>query len=126
MSESPILKKLRWKSGQRALVLGAPESYRRLLDNSGVDAALAGAPDASRDFIHLFVTTRAELDAFAPTLSAAARVDTVLWVSYPKGTALPTDLKRDPVAEILGSAGLRACSQVAIDDVWSAIRFRPA
>lgn len=125
MSENPTLRKLRRRDGQRALVLNAPESYRRLLDAAGMSAAFAGAPDATHDFIHVFATTRAELETIGPTLRAAARPDSLLWVSYPKGTAIPTDLKRDVVAAILAAAGLRACAQVAIDEVWSALRFRP-
>jgi hypothetical protein len=126
MSENPTLKKLRLKSGQHALVLGAPESFRRLIDGADVSVELTGTPDASFDFIQVFVTTRAELEALGPVLRAAARPDTLLWISYPKGTALPTDLKRDVVWAALDAFGLRPCAQIAIDEVWSALRFRPA
>ena len=47
----------------------------------------------------------------------------VLWVAYPKGNR--TDLNRDSLWPILGEHGLRPISQVAVDDVWSALRFRP-
>ena len=48
-------------------------------------------------------------------------VDTV-WVAYPKANR--TDINRDSLWPILGEYGLRPIGQVAIDDVWSALRFR--
>ncbi len=46
-----------------------------------------------------------------------------LWVAYPKGNR--TDINRDTVWPILAEHGLRPITQVALDDVWSALRFRP-
>ncbi len=48
---------------------------------------------------------------------------TVLWVLYPK--ANKADINRDSLWPILGEYGLRPISQVAVDDTWSALRFRP-
>ena len=47
----------------------------------------------------------------------------VLWVAYPKGNR--TDVNRDSLWPILAEHGLRPIGQVAIDDEWSALRFRP-
>jgi hypothetical protein len=46
----------------------------------------------------------------------------VLWVAYPK--AGRADINRDTLWPILAEYGLRPIGQVAIDDVWSALRFR--
>jgi hypothetical protein len=46
----------------------------------------------------------------------------VLWVAYPKGNR--TDINRDTLWPILTTYGLRPNSQIAIDDTWSALRFR--
>ncbi|GAA2354097.1 hypothetical protein [Nonomuraea africana] len=46
----------------------------------------------------------------------------VVWVAYPK--ANKTDINRDTVWPIVGEFGLRPNGQVAIDEVWSALRFR--
>lgn len=46
----------------------------------------------------------------------------VVWVAYPKGGR--TDINRDSLWPIVGEFGLRPNGQVAIDDVWSALRFR--
>lgn len=46
----------------------------------------------------------------------------VVWVAYPKGNR--TDINRDSVWPIVGEHGLRPIGQVAIDETWSALRFR--
>lgn len=47
----------------------------------------------------------------------------ILWVVYPKANR--TDVNRDSLWPILAEFGMRPNSQVAVDDVWSALRFRP-
>ncbi len=46
-----------------------------------------------------------------------------LWVAYPKGNR--TDINRDSVWPILSEYGMRPIGQVALGDIWSALRFRP-
>jgi hypothetical protein len=45
------------------------------------------------------------------------------WVAYPKGNR--ADINRDTLWPILGEYGLRPIGQVSLDEVWSALRFRP-
>jgi hypothetical protein len=47
----------------------------------------------------------------------------VFWVAYPKGNR--ADINRDTLWPIVADFGLRPNGQVAIDDHWSALRFRP-
>jgi hypothetical protein len=47
----------------------------------------------------------------------------ILWVAYPKGNR--TDINLDTLWPILGELGMRPVTQVSIDQVWSALRFRP-
>ena len=50
-----------------------------------------------------------------------------LWIAYPKGTSgVKTDVNRDRLWEALRPTGWRPIRQVALDEVWSAMRFRPA
>ncbi|MFC6674945.1 hypothetical protein ACFQE7_02945 [Nonomuraea ferruginea] len=46
----------------------------------------------------------------------------VLWVAYPKGGK--SDVNRDTLWPIVGEFGLRPNGQVAVDETWSALRFR--
>ena len=70
-------------------------------------------------FADAAATVRAILTAHADRL---ARPDT-LWVAYPKANR--ADINRDTLWPILAEYGMRPIGQVAVDDVWSAIRFRP-
>ncbi len=74
-------------------------------------AALVFADDAA--------SLRSTLDVHARALAQPA----VLWIAYPEGNG--TDINRDSIWPILGEHGFRPVGQAAVDDVWSAMRFRP-
>ena len=46
----------------------------------------------------------------------------MLWIAYPKGNR--TDVNRDSLWPIVADFDMRPNGQVAIDDRWSALRFR--
>jgi hypothetical protein len=76
-----------------------------------------------------FVVDREDVGSLAAALRATlpAKGEVKLWIAYPKGgSGVDTDLTRDvgwgPVLDL----GLRPVAQVAVDRIWSALRFRPA
>ena len=84
-----------------------------------------GAKPAEADVIHLFVRNRDELAREWPPIASAVRDAAVVWISYPKKSgALRTDLTRDVGWEPVGDTGFEGVSQVAVDDTWSALRFK--
>ncbi|HZM77047.1 MAG TPA: hypothetical protein VFC19_15030 [Candidatus Limnocylindrales bacterium] len=78
-----------------------------------------GAADVAVVFGDDEASVRKLLTKHAKDLTKAG----ILWVAYPKGNRV--DINRDKLWPILGEFGLRANMQVAIDDTWSALRFRP-
>ena len=123
-SQKPVLEKLLLKPGTRAAVLQAPAGYASLLASAPTAVAVDAPLDGSYDWIQYFARTRAELDRDVPALKRVLAPSTVLWISYPKGKAEPTDLNRDVLRTQLQPLGLQPVTQVAIDDVWSALRFK--
>ena len=121
-STKPILEKLRYSPEQRAIVLNAPASYAPTLAGLALDDRLEG----DFDFIHVFVTHRSDVQRDAQRWREALKENGILWVSYPKGKSMPTDLNRDSLNRALQDNGLQGVSQVAIDDVWSALRIKRA
>lgn len=107
--------KLQLRGGALA-VHGRPDG----VELPGVDV------DPSAQAVLAFVVASADLDGVAAPAFAAAREDRLAWVAYPKGGRLGTDLDRDRLATAAGERGARPVRQVALDDVWSALRFRPA
>ena len=70
-------------------------------------------------FVEDEASLRTILDKRGGQLSA---VET-LWIAYPKGNR--SDINRDTLWPIVAEHGMRPIGQVAVDDVWSALRFRP-
>jgi hypothetical protein len=121
LSDKPILQKLLLKPGQRAAVLNAPASYQAVVHQiPNVQERL----DGTFDFIHVFATHREELTREGPKWRDALAPNGLLWVSYPKGKSIVTDLNRDVVYRALQEVGLQTVSQVSIDEVWSALRAK--
>jgi hypothetical protein len=46
-----------------------------------------------------------------------------LWIAYPKGNR--TDMNRDTLWPIVVPCGVRPIGQISVNEVWSAMRFRP-
>lgn len=121
--------KLNYKGHAPVLVLNAPESFRpRLADLVPARVDRRPAVGAAYPFALVFVTTCAEVAAWAPFVTAALGPDAVLWFAYPKKTSktYTSDISRDAGWQPLGDLGFEAVRQVAIDNDWSALRFRQA
>ncbi len=116
--DSELARKLNLKSGMKVHVVDAPAE----VDLGGL--AIGDSPDA--DGVIAFVRTLAELDARCEAVLEAAREDRIAWVAYPKGGQRGTDLNRDILWKHMLGKGVRGVRQVAIDETWSALRFRPA
>ena len=72
-----------------------------------------------------FAPNRKALDAKLPRLLAKIAPTAILWLAYPKLTSpLAVDLSRDMLRELAPSFGLDTVAQIAMDDDWSALRFR--
>jgi hypothetical protein len=125
MGEAALIKKLGIKSGQRAAVLNPPDGYAdRIGPPEGV--AVTTDLDGAFDFVQVFAKDRAALDRHVEAAHAALKPGGLFWVSYPKGSSkVPTDLNRDVFWQALEHLGVRPVTQVSVDDVWSALRFRP-
>ncbi|NTX06220.1 hypothetical protein HUA75_31115 [Myxococcus sp. CA040A] len=112
-----LAKKLNLKQDMKARVLGKPK---------GVDLDdVVTTSSVKAEGLLLFVTRMEDVDTKCAPVIAAAKEDRVAWVAYPKAGQLDTDLNRDILARRLEQEGIQAVRQVAIDTVWSALRFRP-
>ena len=81
-----------------------------------------GGDDAA---LLVFVADREALEPHLGTIAASAAADRLTWVAYPKAGKLGTDLSRDSLAAVVRETGVRPVRQVALDEIWSALRFRP-
>jgi len=112
-----LAKKLNLKDGMKVRVVGKPKD---------VDLGdVAATTSAKADAILVFVRMLDEVDARCAPMVEAAREDRLAWAAYPKAGQLGTDLNRDVLWRHLLQQGIQGVRQVALDDVWSAMRFRP-
>jgi len=122
-----LAKKLQIKPGQRMLVLNAPEGYVAKLVDELEGIAVVTACEPPCDAVLLFVNSLAEADRCAAMATSAVGPDGLVWMAYPKGTSgVTTDVNRDRLGAAMKAKGWPAVRQVAIDDIWSALRFRRA
>ena len=124
-----VFEKLNLKGQQEILVLNAPPSFEPELSRlTGVVVHRSVAATAEISFSLAFVTKQKEVDALARAVTAKAKGDALVWFAYPKGTSkrYKCDFNRDSGWAALGAAGFEAVRLVAIDEDWSAVRFRRA
>ena len=105
----------------RSIVVGAsPKATKALgLDPDEVAHRLSGL----FDYIHIFVTDQKKLDTSFPKMKRHLRESGMLWVSWPKGGALETDLNLKKVIAIGYSHNLVESKTISVDATWSAIKF---
>ena len=123
MPESTLAKKIRLKPGLKAAVIHAPEND---LDKLGHDAEISTSLEGKFDWVQLFVKNKAELDALAPKAVRVLNPESILWISFPKGTSrIQTDLRRDQGWDSVQKLGLKWVNLVSINETWSAFGLRP-
>ncbi len=122
-----LFKKLNLGTQTPIHLLNAPASFEPELQ-AIVPVVVKRKATGPVHFALAFVITQAELDAASTQLCQAAEGDAVLWMAYPKGTSkkYKGEFNRDGGWTVLGAAGFEPVRQVAIDEDWTALRFRRA
>jgi hypothetical protein len=124
---SSVFEKLNLKHQREILVVSVPKSFEpELLALKGVTVLRDPKKAKVVHFALVFATRQAEVDKLSEVLAAKAEGDALLWFAYPKGTSkrYTCEFNRDTGWNAMRSAGFDTVRQVAIDEDWSALRFR--
>ena len=124
----PVFSKLNLKDQKEILVLGAPASFEaELTALQGVTVVRDLKKVKKIDFALTFVITQQDPDSAAPAVASRAVGDAVVWFAYPKGISkkYKSQISRDHSWKLLGQLGFEPVRMVAIDEDWTASRFRP-
>jgi hypothetical protein len=116
-----LITKLQLKSGQSIECVEVPDLVRSALPTTRLSPG-----DEAEVGLVVFVVDRSTLDRHRDQIVSAVTSGRLTWVAYPKAGQLGTDLNRDPLAATLRADAIQSLRQIAIDGVWSALRFRPA
>jgi hypothetical protein len=127
---SSLLEKLNWKSPERACVMEAPAEFVPALSEMNTLSHVDSHPAAGAgyDFVLAFCQQQGDVKRLFASVKEHLPADPVLWMAYPKKTSrrYASDISRDQGWQPLGDDGFEPVRQVAIDDDWSALRFRRA
>lgn len=116
-----VSKKLGIKEGSRAIFVHAPEEAVAAIDPPPLEIAKSLTGDF--DYIHFFVKTSDAFNEQFPKLKTHLKPTGTLWVSWPKGGKLDTDLSITTVIKLGYDYGLVESKTISIDSTWSAIKF---
>ena len=122
-----VFEKLNLGTHDAILVLNAPGTFEQTLKGlRNVRVFRRIEEMKSFTFALAFVTQRIELIRLSKALALKAAGDALLWFAYPKGTSkrFTCDFNRDDSGPALRQLGFDGVRQIAIDEDWSAIRFR--
>lgn len=122
-----LFAKLNLKDHREIVILNAPDGFEAELEQlRDVTILRAIGKRAKVSFAMAFATTATARDAASKALAAAADGDAIIWIAYPKKSSkrYTCDFDRDSGWEVLGNAGFETVRMVAIDEDWSALRFR--
>jgi hypothetical protein len=122
----PTFAKLNLKDQTEIIVLNAPASFEPELKALKDVTVRRDAKGGVIDFSLAFVTTQKEVDTLGPQVAKKAKGDAVVWFAYPKGSSkkYTSQINRDNGWAVMGKAGFEPVRMVAIDEDWSALRFR--
>lgn len=128
-SGTPLLKKLGYKAGQKALLIGAeagPEELSAFEDFASVSAlAKPGRlPKGPFDLVHIFEKDAAALEKALPAIVEKLEPAGMIWVSWPKkASKVPTTITEDVIRSAAFKAGLVDVKVCAVDEVWSGLKL---
>jgi hypothetical protein len=124
-----VFNKLNLKEQKEIVIINAPESFEPELARLKGIKIRRNAQDVNELLFSLtFVTKQNEVDTLARTVARKAQGDALVWFAYPKGSSKKyhCDFNRDTGWAALGKEGFEVVRLVAIDEDWSAMRFRRA
>jgi hypothetical protein len=122
-SGTPLHRKLGIKPESRVLLAAAPPGFE-------LDAVPAGAvvhsraAGASYDVVVAFCPDQARMRTRVASLVPRLTTAGALWVAWPKrASGVATDLDENVVRDAGLAAGLVDVKVIAVDTVWSALKF---
>lgn len=125
---TPLFKKLNYKQHKEILILNHPTEFEAemnaMKDCSTITTNINNTNQI--EFVLTFVKSKGETDTITPLINKKLKGDGIVWYAYPKGTSkkYKAEINRDNGWGLLGKYEFEAVRQVAIDQDWSALRFR--
>ncbi len=125
---TPLFKKLNLKLQKTIVVHNSPKSFDTELEQMKdvVHISKSIKKNKTIEFVLCFVTEQKDVDACINEIYPKAEGDAVIWFCYPKASSkkYTCTFNRDTGWGEFGKNNLEPVRGVAIDEDWSALRFR--
>jgi hypothetical protein len=127
VSVGEIAKKMNLKELRTAVLIDLPEEFidlKQLLESDcKIDSEFS---DITPDLAFAFTTKLKQIEDFANEISKHIIGDQAVWIAYPKGSSkrYKCEFNRDNGWVSIGKAGFEPVRQIALNEDWSALRFR--
>jgi hypothetical protein len=123
-----LFEKLQYKEEKNLLIQGLPSSIEKQFSKLAFAKNVTPLLKSRRiDFALVFAINENQLNGILEDVLPALHDEAKLWIAYPKTTSkIVSNLNRDCSWNMVVSAGYEGVRQVALDSVWSALRFKRA
>lgn len=121
-----LFEKLQLKDEKNLLIQGLPSSIEKQFVKLSYSKNVTPLLKSKKiDFALVFAINKNQLCNILTEVFPALHIESKLWVAYPKDTSkISSDLSRDSSWQIVSDNGYEAVRQVALDHVWTAMRFK--
>jgi len=123
-----LLEKLQLKDERNLLIQGLPSAIEKQFAKLAFAKNLTPLLKVRKiDFALVFAVNENQLGGIVREVLPALQSEAAFWVAYPKiGSKIATSLNRNCSWECIIGSGYETVHQVALDHVWTAIRFKKA
>jgi hypothetical protein len=118
-----VIKKLKF-GDNAAVIINAPLDLKMEFEN--LDYTFEFDKKTKSKCSLIFVNDSKSFYAFFNKKLKHIEPDSKFWITYPKGSSgIKTDINRDWIHLAIEEYGLKTVAAVSINEIWSAMRFRP-
>jgi hypothetical protein len=123
-----LLVKLNFSGQQEICVINTPKGLETIANSFSIDARVITDLNhiTKGNFFLIFVLSVEDIENFTKQIMGRTSGDPIIWFAYPKRSSktYKSSITRDTGWEILGTYHFEPVRVVALDDDFSAIRFR--
>src|SRR5262245_44157387 len=123
-----LLEKLQLTDERNLLIQGLPSSIEKQFAKLAFAKNITPLLKIRRiDFALVFAVNELQLASIVREVMPSLQPGANFWVAYPKtGSKIATTLNRECSWECITGAGYEVVRHVALDHVWTAVRFKKA
>jgi hypothetical protein len=126
--QQTLFEKLQYKDEKNLLIQGLPSSIEKQFSRLAFAKNVTPLLKSRRiDFALVFAVNENQLNGILRDVLPALHDEAKLWIAYPKSSSkIVTNLNRDCSWDMVVNAGYESVRSIALDTVWSALRFKRA